>query len=324
MIMKLNLILMSAFAALLPLSACNGTSKAENDEVRTETVVFSTNPDWEVAGTKSLKLRNFDGIKNEYNLEVDYTPGKTYKVVAKYDQRALTDAEIKVEEGKLVVRSKKRNISGTHKAGHVRLAITAPWISTICNSGAFKLNADRMDLGGKNFSFDNDGAGTLNVKSLSCGSLDVSNSGAYKHFGSVRASLNAKVDNSGSYKSEGDFDVKGSFGMANSGSSKMKGRISADNVSFDVSGVDKDDMDIKAERLDIKSSGVAKMDVTFKGGDASVDCDGAGHINMDMDCRSFKGSADGVAKLKLTGTADKTDIDGDGVSKIDASGLNKY
>ena len=322
--MKLNLILMSAFAALLPLAACNGTSKAENDEVRTGTTVLSTNPDWEVAGTKTLKLRNFDGIKNEYNLEVDYTPGKTYKVVAKYDQRALTDAEIKVEDGKLVVRSKKRNFSGTHKAGHVRLAITAPWISTISNSGAFKLNSNRMDMGGKNFSFDNNGVGKLDVKTISCSSFDVSNSGEFKHFGSVRAAQNAKVGNAGVYKSEGDYDVKGSFDMMNSGSSKMKGRISADNVSFDVSGVDKDKVDVKAERLDIKSSGVAKMDVTFKGGDANVECDGVGYVNLDMDCRSFKGSADGVAKLKLTGTADKTDIDGDGVSKIDASGLNKY
>lgn len=322
--MKLNMIFMSAFAALLPLTACNGTSKAENDVEKAETTVFSANPDWKVAGTKTLKLRNFDGIKNEYNLEVDYTQGKTYKVVAKYDKIAMTDAEIKVEEGKLVVRSKRSNVGGIHKTGFVRLAITAPSIGSINNSGAFNLNADFMDLGGKNFSFDNNGVGKLDVKTISCSSFDVSNSGEFKHFGSVRAALNAKVGNAGVYKSEGDYEVKGSFGLTNSGSSKITGNILADNVSFYVSGVDKDKVDVNAERLDIKSSGVAKMDVTFKGGDANVECDGVGYVNLDMDCRSFKGSSDGLAKLKLTGTADKTDIDGDGVSKIDASGLNKY
>lgn len=382
--MNMNKYLFSVILAALPLMACSNSGRSLYEEKGSAFVAGYADKAGRGDVTKTLNLRDFQGLRLEHNVDVSYTQGNTYKVTVSGDERTLAKTSVKVEDGFLVVRPVRRNNgSNSGNTGDIRLVVTAPVINSIKNYGACTFSTGSMSVGGSmdiynsgqlSFTADalgcglykvanygamryegnlsaekmsvynsgsiihasdrvssegvvgmkNYGALSFKVKSFSCAALNTYNSGSLIHEGHAAVRGEVTISNYGAYKSDVDYDVSGVMTVKNSGSDIFNGSLKAREFHCDVSGVEKNSLDIEARRLDLDISGSGEMKLSFKGDDINMECDGSGRIDMNLGCRRLEAVNSGSAVITLRGTADDIVLDGTGVSKIDTNGLNRF
>ena len=267
----------------------------------------------------NLKLKNFHGLSVSSWVDVHYTQGNTYKVVAKGTPLAFETNEISVNNGILTVdqNRKKRNQDEGVK---MTIYVTSPKMDYIENSGSTTFSAGQFNAG--DMKIDNSGVLRLNAGGISSTSVNLENSGSLKGSSSFSGG-SMKYDNTGVCALTGNFDLT-SFSYDNSGSSKISGKVKAGNMTIDNTGVIKDELDIESNTLSMDISGSSSGSIKFKGHSLDIDCSGVGKMTLNVDCDKLTSDTSGSLRLKVAGRADNTEFNGSGVSKIDTSGLNNF
>lgn len=319
-IMKLNTILISSLALLLPLTACSGTGKGVSSVEAGESVSSA-----EALGasgyTKTITQKEFNGLKNSCNVEVNYKKGNACKVVATFDDDALYNVDVCVEEGKLVVKSKKNTRSySSDKSGKVVIDVTAPYISSISNSGICKFTANGMSSA-SGLALSNSGILTIstgNVRcdayscansgqleysgSLSAGSVGMNNSGALNmNFGNISSRQRIGIENTGSAKLEFTTMSCQTLKMKNSGSFDYNGavRVSGD-ASLGNYGIctSKSDYEVGGN-LSLTNSGSNKLEGKIKAKGVSCNVYGSDNDDLDISAESLNLKVSGILDMDL-------------------------
>ncbi len=319
--MKLNMILISALAALLPLTACSVTSNGVRSVEAGEGVVSA-----EALGvrgnTKTISQKEFHGLKNSCNVEVNYKKGDACKVVATFDDRALEYTDVCVENGTLIIRSKKNNRNhSSDKTGKVVLDVTAPYLSSISNSGICKFTATGMSSA-SGLELNNSGTLTVSTDNVRCGSYSCSNSGQLEYSGSLSAG-SVDMNNSGLSKFKlgnissrqglsientgaGNLEFASmscqTLKIQNSGSFEYNGAV---NVSGDASlsnyGIctSKSDYEVGGD-FALTNSGSNKLEGKLKAKGVSCDVYGSDNDNLDISAENLRLKVSGVLDMDLT------------------------
>lgn len=290
--------------------------------------------------TKELDLKDFHGFDISSYVEIYYTQGSSYKVEAKARAKAFEGNEIKVSDGLLVVKPLKGKRYMAKLDGQIRLYITSPSFDTLKNSGSCYIYADKVDVDDvrinnsgsfglefkdlvcKDLSMDNSGMMTFRCN-IEASSVDVKNSGMLSDFSDVKT-VKYTMNNSGMHSSERNYNISGDMKLTISGLEKFTGKIRAQNIDLNVSGMMQGDMDLEAPQLVLNISGRSELSARFKGDTADIRCSGSGSLDMDVDCKKLKSVSGGVAEIVIRGIAEDTSIEGTGVSRVDTRGLNNF
>ena len=329
--MKTKTIIVAMFAALLPFSAWGGQTGIQQvtlDDVHVYNYGNTNdgNADDEDDGPiveRTLNLKDFKAIRNNFSAEVQYTPNSQYSVKVAGSPKALDATEFSVKDGTLYIdvsQKFKGRTTNLHKG--VILYVSSPNLESISNTCALTIKADQWKL--KELNVENSSALTFKVNNLDCQSLDISNSGAFSYKeGSVKAD-NVSISNSGSCKIDLTFSVKNAFDLSNSGACKLGGNVTAKSFSESCIGAIKDEAHIMAESLVLDINGAGNVNSTFKGKTASITGNGASKINITVDCEKLAIDSNGLSRITVRGTADDAKIENNGIVKVDASELNKF
>ena len=317
--MDIKTIFISLAAMTFSLTACSSSSKNIDNESSENTSLYMAGDNAGHTIERNLKLKNFHGLSVSSWVDVHYTQGNTYKVVAKGTPLAFETNEISVNNGILTVdqNRKKRNQDVGVK---MTIYVTSPKMDYIENIGSTTFNAEEFNAG--NLKIDNSGVLKLYVDGIKSTSTNIENSGSMKGTTSFSGE-SIKYDNSGVCTLTANFDFN-SFSYDNCGSSKIRGKVKAREMTIDNTGVIKDELDIESNTLSMDISGSSNGTLKFKGHSMDSGCSGVGKMTLDVDCDKITSDTSGSLSLKLTGRADNTEFNGSGVSKIDTSGLNNF
>lgn len=317
--MEIKTIFISLAAIAFSLTACSGTSKNIDNQTYGKMSLRTADNNYEQMSERTLNLKNFHGLSVSTWVDVHYTQGSTYKVLAKGTPLAFEINEISVNNGILTVdqNRKKRNQDVGVK---MTIYVTSPKMDYIENIGSTTFNAEEFNAG--NLKIDNSGVLKLYVDGIKSTSTNIENSGSMKGTTSFSGE-SIKYDNSGVCTLTANFDFN-SFSYDNCGSSKISGKVKARETTIDNTGVIKDELDIESNTLSMDISGSSNGTLKFKGHSMDIDCSGVGKMTLDVDCDKITSDTSGSLSLKLTGRADNTEFNGSGVSKIDTSGLNNF
>lgn len=317
--MEIKTIFISLAAIAFSLTACSSSGKNIYNETAANTSRSTTETNDGNMSERTLKLKNFHGLSVSTWVDVHYTQGNTYKVVAKGTPLAFKINDISVKSGILTV-DRNRNTGNITEGAKITIYVTSPKMDYIENSGSTTFNAGQFKA--DKLKIDNSGVLRLNVDGIKSTTANIENSGSMKGSTSFSGGT-MKYDNSGVCNLAADFDFN-SFTYDNCGSSKINGKVKAREMTIDNSGVVKDELDIEANTLSMDISGSSSGTMKFKGHSVDIDCSGVGKMTLNVDCDKLTSATSGSLRLKITGRADNTEFSGSGVSKIDTSSLNKF
>lgn len=326
--MKTRTIIAAMFVTLVPIPTC-GSQAGSQQVISSDDHIYYygdanyDKEDEEPTVERTLNLKDFKAIQNNFFAEVQYTPSSQYSVKVTGSQKVLDATVFCVKDGVLCIdvtpeyKSQNTNI---HKG--VCLYVSSPNLERISNSCSLAIHANQWKL--KELDVENSSALSFKVNDLDCQSLNISNSGAFSYEqGHVKAA-NVYISNSGASAIDLTFSVKNTFDLANSGACKLLGSVKAGVFSESCSGSVKDEANIIAEKLDLDISGAGTINSTFKGKTAFIKGSGLCKINMTVDCEKLSIEADGLSEIKVKGTADDATFKNNGMTKVDASELNKF
>ncbi len=377
--MKAKTILITFAVLTFSLTACSSSSKnldnrplssirisgdslhrlSKNTDIRPVSIVeekdYEDDSDKNVERT--LKLKDFHGVSVNSSVDIHYTQGNTYKVVAKSNEYGFETTEISVKDGLLTCLKKGRD-KNNGSNNKVILYITAPKMNVIKNDGrtsfyASAFTVDDMEINNKgvlhvkvesmkysNFRIDN--SGWLEIKgSYNGGTTDYSNSGVcnitadfnggnvnYRNNGHTEFNGSVKggamdYSNFGVCKMKVDFDVA-DMKYENTGHSEFTGKVNTGRMIFTNMGVTNDKLDVEAESMSIAVTGHSNGNVNFKGQSMDITCNGIMEMKFDVDCDKLTSANTGRITLEVSGRADDTEFSGSGISDIKTEGLNKF
>lgn len=303
--MKIKTVALTAVMIAFSLTACGGTSK----EAAYNAVASVSDVE------KSLKLSGFDGFAASWPVEIHYTQGQAYKVVARGSEEAFSMTDISVIGGKLSIKRKKDSYQSDANKHTITLYVTAPAVNSIqnnarmdftaqslktdglaiTNNGVLTFKADAVAGKGSSAVFDisNNGRMDISVPSADVDELSISNNGALMFSGETVNTGTLKMTNHGRMDFSGD--VKGgSADFNNSGVGTVKGAFTLDgtytNTSYGRSDIDGN---VTARNITIYNSGVDMRKGRLKADNLSVEVSGRSDYDM-----SFTG---GKAELACSG-----------------------
>ncbi len=333
--MNIKTLTLAAVTAVFSLSACGSTTKEAANSSNTYVTKTSANGDI----TKTLKLKNFNGINSTQRVVIHYTQGGSYKVTVSGRAETIAATDISVSNGTLVIGPKMNinNSSNGNASTELRLNITAPAIESIMNygrmdfitgsislntmninnSGAFSFKAGNMTNKSKKacFAIENYGRADVKTGQMNIGTANINNSGSLT-FDCGKASTSAtEVTNYGRLNITGTVESS-SVSINNSGScsSGVTYNVS-ESYDFTNYGSYDNNRDITAKSVAINNSGADTERCKLKAD--VLDIVVYGRSNYDI---NFSG---GVAKLNCSGVGDfNLDVDCKSLN-VDASGRVK-
>ena len=132
--MKIKTVALTAVMIAFSLTACGGTSK----EAAYNAVASVSDVE------KSLKLSGFDGFAASWPVEIHYTQGQAYKVVARGSEEAFSMTDISVIGGKLSIKRKKDCYQSDADKHTITLYVTAPAVNSIQNNARMDFTAQSL------------------------------------------------------------------------------------------------------------------------------------------------------------------------------------
>lgn len=304
-IMKIKTIALTAATALFSLAACGVTNK----EAAYSAVVSNTDVE------KTLKLSGFNGFIASWPVDIHYTQGSAYKVVAQGSEEAFSMTNITVTDGKLSIKQKKDSYQSYANIDIITLYVTAPAVNSIqnnshmdfttqslktdglsiINNGVLMFKADEVAGKGSSAAFDvsNNGRMDIVVPSVKAGTMTIANSGVLMFGNGTVYSDMLKMTNHG--RIDFSCNVKGgSVESNNSGVSMINGAFTLDgDYKFTCYGRSDIDGDVTARNITIYNSGVDMRKGRLKADNLSVEVSGRSDYDM-----SFAG---GKAELACSG-----------------------
>jgi len=158
--------------------------------------------------TKTLNLKDFTRIQVSGSADIEFTQDSVFKVEVTCTNKALENAEIKVEDGTLVISSKKNN-KFFNNSEEYDLRISAPMLNSVSVAGACDFDADNITA--DDFSASIAGAGAFDIEKLKANNVSFSISGA--------GDIEAFLDNCGSVDvtvaGAGNVDLRGQVHQLN-------------------------------------------------------------------------------------------------------------
>lgn len=216
-----------------------------------------------VIAEKSFEFDSFDAIRVAGALDVDYLQrdGKCSALLST-DENLLEEYTLEVEEGVLVISSRKGSIPMPTKG--TKVTVTSPCVSSIKLSGSGDCNIpDGLSSPG-DFSFILSGSGDFYAYSVKC------------------ADFKAKVSGSGDIKAGSIEAESASFSVAGSG-----------DISVDA---------LTAEEVSVGIAGSGSADLGCRGaGDIDIDIAGSGRVNLKGSARSMTQHISGSGSVNARG-----------------------
>jgi len=239
----MNRQLVTAAAVALLASACHVGSKAEDREAGPEV-------------SRTYQVAAFDQIEVAGPYEVNVVTGGQPAVSAKGGSNLLDETEVVVENGRLQIRSKKRN--GIHfnwHSGKAIFTVNAAALHGASIAGSGGINVDKV---AGDFDGDVAGSGDLKVNAIEGGKIKLAIAGSGNVDAAGKAdSVDLSIAGSGDIRAGGLASRTAEVSIAGSGSVATHATESAD-VSIMGSG-------------DVEVSGGAKCKVS-KAGSGNVRC----------------------------------------------------
>lgn len=269
--------------------------------------------------SRTYDLRDFTGIRNSVGVKIEFRQGRDYSIRATGAENLMGQLDVKVENGTLVLGSKKKNLKWN---GIVEIAITAPMLNALKNSGSLVFSTE--GLTSEAFTLSNSGYMSITAATIGCTSFSANNSGSAKMHFNVSSTGDVSMKNSGACRFERDV-VKGtSFRLQNSGQGTFKSDVKAANCDLKNSGASVINLSVVSSVFNMSNSGSCKGNLALEGGAATFKNSGVGTLDVKCDCTEINAKTSGQFVMTISGTADKTEISSSGISKINTKGLNKF
>lgn len=329
--MKKRTILMGLLATValwLPTCVCEGQNIIQQGDVLGDDVYTYGDASYidEDDGTvveRTVNLKNFHAIQNNYSAKVCFTQSQRYEVKVRGTQKGVDMLDFSVKDGILNINVKKQyKKKYINIMKEVTLYISSPYMSSISNRGSLTLQGKTWKL--DDLSIDNIGALTLDISTLNCKKLNITNRGSLRYVNGDVKATQANVTNSGAITLDLSVNAKEAFELSNRGSCKFDGKVSTKSYTESCQGASTDHLDIAADSLELNILGSSKINSTFKGKTATIHGGGASNILMDVDCDKLFIESRGSSKITVKGTADDTYFENHGVTNVDVTGLNKF
>ena len=347
--MKIKTMFVSLALLAFSLTACGTSGKETVSNHRGDALAYGVGGAAEQTVRRTLKLKNFHGVAASSNVEIHYTQGDKYEVVAEAMPSVFDDNIITVSDGMLTVRLKDGaarkggrskggtivindggqkiffdgigSVAGAWNAGLVTLYVTAPSLDELENKYSMSFNAGVVNA--DRFSISNKGSLDIHVTAVKAASVDITNYGSTEVEGDIDAS-SVTYRNNGSISFSSDFTIDDEFTGRNNGSLSVDGRLAARTVNLVSNGSIDTDIDVKANTLTLWNAGSSSGGITFKGDRAEVNCSGSASLRLTVDCADLCVGASGSVDIEVDGTAEHTEFRSSGVAEIKTEGLNKF
>ena len=233
--------------------------------------------EWGKVIQQDLELEEFEQVRTAGLVDVVFTQGDEFSVVAEGNEKVLPLYEFSVEEGPLVVTTKKDKIKNIP---FMQLLVTAPTLTKIDMLGV----GDVMMRQSVEFFNDLDihisGAGDIEIDSLLCDAFIAEISGAGDIEVRRMQCLSAEVRMSG----VGDTDVKkvtcqedASFIVTGAGDVETKVRCR--NLNVEVTGDGEANIKCESEHITATVGGTGNIDIEGTTKDIIVNKGGLGNIS---------------------------------------------
>lgn len=347
--MKIKTMFVSLALLAFSLTACGTSGKETVSNHRGDALAYGVGGAAEQTVRRTLKLKNFHGVAASSNVEIHYTQGDKYEVVAEAMPSVFDDNIITVSDGMLTVRLKDGaarkggrskggtivindggqkmffngigSVAGAWNAGLVTLYVTAPSLDVLENKYSMSFYADVVKA--DKFSASNKGSLDIHVTAVKAASVNITNYGSTEVDGDIDAA-SVTYRNNGSISFSSDFTVDDALTGRNNGSLSLQGKITARTVNLVNRGSSDADMDVKSNTLSLQNSGSSTGHITFSGDRAEVNCSGYAGLRLTVDCTYLDVGASGSVDIEVDGTAEHTEFRSSGVAEIKTEGLNKF
>ena len=153
-------------------------------------------------GQRAFEVGAFESVSLEGSHDVIVTVGGAPSVRAEGDAEALERLDIRVENGNLKIRNRRRGGGGwfsRHRGGHVTVHVTAPALTAASIGGSGDMRIDRVEA--PNFAASIGGSGDMAIGALRARRASFSIAGS----GGIRAAGQAE---------EADISIAGSGGVS--------------------------------------------------------------------------------------------------------------
>ena len=165
---------------------------------------------------RDYQVASFDRISVAGSYDTNVRTGAAPSVHARGDQKAIDNLDVTVEDGVLVIKSKKKmNWGWSSDHGKVVFTVTVPSLRGADLAGSGDINIDKV--AGNEFAGSIAGSGNLNVASV-----DVAN-------------LKLDIAGSGNASAKGGRAKSAQYGIAGSGGIDAKG-VAVDTASVSIAG----------------------------------------------------------------------------------------
>ena len=232
--------------------------------------------EWGKVVRQDLTLEDFEQVRTAGLVDVVYSQGEDFSVVAEGNEQVLPLYDFSAENGLLTVTTKKDNL---RNIPFMRLHVTAPTLSKIEIEGA----GDVMMRQPVEFFNDLDihisGAGDIEIDSLLCDAFNAEISGA------------------------GDIEVRrlqcqsANVRMSGVGDTNVKRISCLDDASFTVAGTGDVDAKVKCSTLTVE---------VYGDGEATIKCD----------CDNVVADASGTGRIDLEGTTRNVNVKKSGLGNV--------
>lgn len=271
---------------LSTLTACDrlaqSAAQAMREEMAAETGhtprYLRDSEEWGLVVKHDQQLEEFEKIQTSGLVDILFTQGEEYSVVAEGNEKVLTLYDFSVEDGTLFVKTQKE--TAHNNIPFVRLYVTAPTLSDIRLRGAgdvmmrqpveFFNDLDIHISGAGDIEIDSllcdaftaevNGAGDIEVRRLQCLTSNIKMSGAGE---TVIKRLSCQEDATFDISGEGDAEVK----------------VRCRNLNVNVEDDGEADIDCKCELVTASASGTGRIDLEGEAGDVKTQHDGLASIS---------------------------------------------
>lgn len=184
------------------------------------------------------------------------TVGKPYSINIKADPEDLKNIELKVEDGKLTIKKKKRSWGGWH-GGNPEIAISLPYLESFAINGSS--DASISGIKGEKFSAEINGSGDLSFEGKS-------------------GLLFARINGSGNMKIP-EYDAKHiKININGSGDISLDGECERMGIQINGSG-DLDSKGFSCKQVDVGINGSGDLSV-FASASIEANVSGSGEIHV--------------------------------------------
>ena len=233
--------------------------------------------EWGNVIQQELQLEDFERVRTSGLVDVIFTQGEDFSVVAEGNEQVLPLYDFTVEEGTLVVMTKKEKI---RNIPFMRLLVTAPTLTNIDIMGV----GDVMMRTPVEFFNDLDirisGTGDIEIDSLLCDAFSAEVSGAGDIEMRRLQCLSAQIAMSGA----GETAIKrlscqedASINITGSGNAEVK--VKCRNLTVTVNGDGEADIDCKCDVVTANASGTGRIDLEGETGDVKTYRNGLADIS---------------------------------------------